>query len=169
MAFLATATVTQAQTCTIPMSGDGRIDAAELSDALAACAAAPDTDVWAEVIDFGSYDVLTDADGERAVGFKHAGWDREIALAPGLIFGFRFVLGADTDQERLPVTIVTTPPSGSGLQPQRSDQSALTNSPVPALFLIGDPKFEMPGLWQIDLRFGGQIVARQHFFLTDPQ
>lgn len=161
--------------CTIQFDAGAQIDLPTLAQTLTDCANEAASDVWFELVDRGSYDLVYSApegDADRRItGIAHTDWDQRIALAVGTLFGFRAVGLATDDLTDETIDIVTYLPDGpDGPRPPDVSTKPITVGAVEAaLFLIGSEQFLIPGEWRIELRYRDQILAAQRFLLEVPE
>ena len=158
--------------CTLPFDATSRISIQEMSEALAACAEAQQPTIWFEIADQGRYELLFSAaegaSNRKVTGIAHIGWEREIPLEIGVVFGFRaiaYVSGALSGET---IEIVTYPPDGPNgpTTPEIQQQPLEPGRLEAALFLIGSDRYLLPGEWRIEIRRGKQILAAQRFTLV---
>ena len=162
--------------CAIPIDSDGRIDPGRLAAALGACSGTTAQGTLAEVLDFGIDEIACstpDTQGNRVppgvpahrLGSAHcacAGPD--LRPARGCQGGGES--GGDLE------TVILHPASGSGpaapppadvtLKPFRPDTVEIV------AFQMATRDEMVPGLWRVEIRRGGRILAAQSFELTHP-
>ena len=163
--------------CAIPLDSDGRIDPGRLAAALAPCSGTTADGSWAEVVDFGIYEIAysaPDAQGNRVpLGYRHAGWDRRIPLSPGLIFGLRAVVRGGGEGGGDLETVIVHPATGSDpAAPRPADVTVKPFRPDTVeivAFQMATKEEMVPGIWRIEIRRGGRILAAQSFELTPSQ
>jgi len=170
--------VTPGLACDIPISADGRVAIATLAEALDECAGVLDSAPVlpsAEMVDFGSYELVYSGEGDarKATGLKHADWLRQLPLRADLIFGFRAIIAPDLDPDSGDVTIeiVTHHPPAPGAAPESAkiEISRKTSKPGSlevVAYVISTDEDMTPGLWRMEVRQGGQVVISQRFLLT---
>lgn len=170
--FLSANSVLAQGYCTIPYDAGGQVQLSILSQALSDCAqVAP---IWSEIVDQGTYEILYNApegNAERQVtGVSHATWSRDIEMKIGALFGFQaLVMAQDSDADLTTETIVHPPSTANG--PRPAEIVTATTAPgqvTGAFFLIGSERFMIPGLWRIELRSNGIILAAQRFNIVNP-
>lgn len=158
--------------CPLPVDASGMISIETMADALADCVTADAADVWFEITDRGSYELIytgpeTDAD-RQVTGIAHTDWAQTVPLTIGTIFGLRAVGFAPEGAGDQTIEIVTYFPDGPD-GPRAPDVKRKTLVPgavEAALFLIGSEDFLIPGEWRIALRHRGRVLAAQRFNLT---
>lgn len=163
--------------CLLPVDANGMINIETMADALSDCAAVDTADIWFEMADRGSYEMIYSAPEDdpdrRVTGIAHVDWAQTIPLTVGTIFGLRAIGFAPEDAGDQTIEIITYFPEGpDGPRPPDVTTKTLTPGAVEAaLFLIGSEEFLIPGEWRIALRHRGRILASQRFTLVfpDPQ
>lgn len=127
--------------------------------------------IWSEVLDQGTYEIQYSTpsdDAEREVtGIRHVSWSREIEMKIGALFGFQALVMAGLPDKDITIeTVVRPPATANDPTPAEIVTSTITPGQVKGVFfVIGSERFMIPGLWRLELRSRGIILAAQRFQL----